>query len=78
MKISPLGAELFHVDGLTNVIVAFHSFARAPKSNYLTKYNSPGLHIHNFVYALFNIKIYRVEHTRNSHKQILYEDLFSE
>ena len=34
MKIHPEGAELFHADGqtdMTNVIVALHSFANAPK-----------------------------------------------
>jgi hypothetical protein len=34
MKIHPLGAELFHADGRTDImklIVAFRSFANAPK-----------------------------------------------
>ena len=38
MKIHPVGAELFHVDGqidrqtdMTKLIVSFHSFADAPK-----------------------------------------------
>jgi hypothetical protein len=36
IKIHPLGVELFHVDGqtdMTKVIVAFRNFANAPKSN---------------------------------------------
>ena len=35
MKIRPLGAELFHVDGqtdVTKVIVAFRNFANTPKN----------------------------------------------
>jgi hypothetical protein len=38
MKIRPVGAELFHVDGQTDVtklIVAFCSFAKAPKNDQL-------------------------------------------
>jgi hypothetical protein len=34
MKIRPVGAELFHVDGqinMTKLTVAFHNFANAPK-----------------------------------------------
>jgi hypothetical protein len=34
MKIRPVGAEFFHGDGradMTKLIVAFHSFAKAPK-----------------------------------------------
>jgi hypothetical protein len=34
LKICPLGAELFHADGqtdMTKLIVAFRSFAKAPK-----------------------------------------------
>jgi hypothetical protein len=37
MKIRPVGAELFHADGRTDVTkltVAFHNFANAPKSNF--------------------------------------------
>jgi hypothetical protein len=52
MKIRPVGAELFHVDGrtdMTNVIVSFNSFAKAPKNDYLTKSNASVLHIANFV-----------------------------
>jgi len=36
MKIRPVGAELFHADGQTDMAeltVAFHSFASAPKRN---------------------------------------------
>jgi hypothetical protein len=36
MKIRPVGAELFHVDGqtdVTKVIVAFRSFANTPKND---------------------------------------------
>jgi hypothetical protein len=39
MKISPVGAELLHVDGrtdgqtdMTKLSVAFHDFAKAPKN----------------------------------------------
>jgi hypothetical protein len=35
MKIRPMGAELFHVDGwtdMTKLIVAFRNFANAPKN----------------------------------------------
>ena len=35
MKISPVGAEMFHADGqadVTKLIVAFRSFANAPKN----------------------------------------------
>jgi hypothetical protein len=35
MKIRPLGAELFHADGqtdMTKLIVAFRNFAKAPKN----------------------------------------------
>jgi len=35
MKIRPVGAELFHADGqtdMTKLIVAFHNFANAPKT----------------------------------------------
>jgi hypothetical protein len=42
MKISPVGAELLHVDrhrdrqtNMTKLIVAFHNFATAPKSHYM-------------------------------------------
>ena len=36
MKIRPVGAELFHVDGrtdMTKLIVAFRHFANAPKNS---------------------------------------------
>jgi hypothetical protein len=36
MKIRPVGAELFHADGrtdMTKLIAAFHSFPNAPKNN---------------------------------------------
>ena len=33
MKILPVGAGLFHADGRTDIIFAFHSFAIAPKSH---------------------------------------------
>ena len=36
MKIRPLGAELFHVDGqtdVTKVIVAFRNFSNTPKND---------------------------------------------
>jgi hypothetical protein len=38
MKIRPVGAELFHVDGrtdrdMTNLTVAFRNFANVPKSD---------------------------------------------
>jgi hypothetical protein len=36
MKICPVGAELFHADGrtdITKLIVAFRNFANAPKNN---------------------------------------------
>jgi hypothetical protein len=35
MKIRPVGAELFHLDGqtdMTKLIVAFRNFANAPKN----------------------------------------------
>jgi hypothetical protein len=35
MKIRPVGAEVFHADGrtdMTKLIVAFRNFARAPKN----------------------------------------------
>jgi len=35
MKILPVGAELFHSDGRTNMtklIVTFHNFVKAPKN----------------------------------------------
>jgi len=35
MKIRPVGAELFHADGrtdMTNVVVAFRNFVNAPKN----------------------------------------------
>jgi len=35
MKIRPVGAKLFHKDGqtdMTNLIVAFYNFAKAPKN----------------------------------------------
>ena len=35
MKIRPVGAELFHADGQTDMmklIVAFHSFVKRPKN----------------------------------------------
>jgi hypothetical protein len=38
MKILPVGAELFHADGqtdMTNLTVAFHNFAKAPKNVFL-------------------------------------------
>ena len=37
MKIRPVGAELFHADGRTDMtkpIVAFHYFTNAPKNTY--------------------------------------------
>ena len=37
MKISPIGAQLFHVDGqtyTTKLTVAFRNFAQTPKSAY--------------------------------------------
>ena len=37
MKICPVGAEMFHTDGLTDkrkLIVAFRNFANAPKNGY--------------------------------------------
>jgi len=37
MKICPVGAELFQVEGrtdMTKLILAFHSFANAPKNWY--------------------------------------------
>jgi hypothetical protein len=37
MKIHPVGAELFHADGqtdLTKLIVAFHNFTKAPKNEH--------------------------------------------
>jgi hypothetical protein len=36
MKIRPVGAELFHADGqtgMTNIIVGFRNFAKAPKDS---------------------------------------------
>jgi len=32
MKIRPVGAELLHTDGRTNIAAAFRNFANAPKS----------------------------------------------
>jgi len=40
MTIRPVGAELFHVDGrtdLTKLIVAFRNFSKAPKNHCLSK-----------------------------------------
>jgi len=37
MKIRPVGAELLHADGrtdMTKLIAAFHNFANAPKNSY--------------------------------------------
>jgi len=47
MKIRPMGAELFHADGrtdMTKLIAAFHNFANAPKK---TKLKYP-THFGNF------------------------------
>ena len=41
MKIRPVGTELFHADGLTDMaklIVAFRNFANAPKKHYLLNF----------------------------------------
>ena len=49
MKIHPMGAELFHVDGrtdMTNLIVAIRNFLNAPKMAYdNTMYTHTYLHI---------------------------------
>jgi len=34
MRIRPVGAELFHADGQTNLTVAFHYYANAPKHSF--------------------------------------------
>ena len=48
MKISPMGAELFHADGQkdrqtgkTKLIDAFHNFANAPKNAYKILVGNP-------------------------------------
>jgi hypothetical protein len=33
MEIRPVGAELFHTQDMTKLIVAFRNFAKAPKKN---------------------------------------------
>jgi len=41
MKILAVGAKLFHTDGrtdMTQLIVAFRNFLKAPKENVVTKY----------------------------------------
>ena len=51
MKIRPMGAELFHADGqtdMTKLIVAFRNFANASKSEHLTKVSV--IHAHTHVY----------------------------
>ena len=35
MKIRPMGAELFHANGQTKLIVAFHNFANMSKNEYI-------------------------------------------
>jgi len=43
MKMRPVGAELFHADGQTNMkklLVALHIFVNAPKMNYKTMLGS--------------------------------------
>ena len=47
MKTHPVGAELFHADrrtdgqtGVTKLVVAFHSFANAPKIHFFCMYSS--------------------------------------
>jgi hypothetical protein len=47
MKIRPVGVELFHADrrtDMTKVIVAFHSFANAPKNSVCTSQRTVYLH----------------------------------
>jgi hypothetical protein len=51
MKIGPVGAELFHADGrterqayMTKLIVAFRSFANAPKNSAA----ATTVHLHNY------------------------------
>ena len=42
MKIRPIGAELFHADGrtdMTKLIVAFRHFANAPETNKVVQHN---------------------------------------
>jgi len=34
-KIRPIGAELFHANGQTKLIVAFHNFANMSKNQYM-------------------------------------------
>ena len=51
MKIRPVGGELFHADGqtdMTKLIVAFRNFANAPKIEHLTK--GSVIHAHTHVY----------------------------
>jgi hypothetical protein len=57
MKIHPVGAELFHADGETDrhdeAIVAFRSFAKAPKKAQNTQIvrllRSPCTHLFTFI-----------------------------
>jgi hypothetical protein len=51
MKIRPVGAELFHVDGrtdMTNLIVAIRNFVNAPKMEYR---NTLYIHAHILTYT---------------------------
>jgi len=44
MKIRPVGAEVFHADGRTDMtkqVVAFCNFSKAPKN--IRRHNAPGM-----------------------------------
>jgi hypothetical protein len=59
MKIRPVGAELFHADGQTDMMkpaIAFRDFANAPE-NQITIYGCSILRSQTTVYYAFEIKM---------------------
>jgi hypothetical protein len=62
MKIRPVGAELFHADGQTDVAkltVAFRNFANAPKNYSLVKKETSFCTKYKFKQTLVNKRIYK-------------------